>query len=85
MKLKPDAIPTWDRNKDTLARWVEKVRQLADISPSIFKELGKVTLRRFTDSMEAWYYLIPPKDQQAMEYNWGTLKTAIANYWMNHS
>ena len=85
MKLKPETIPTWDGNEDTLARWMEKVEQMANISPNIFRELGKIVPRRLTDSAEAWYYSIPPKNRKPMESNWGTLKTAIADYWMNHT
>lgn len=55
MKLKPETIPIWDGNEDMLARWLEKVGQLANISPSIFRELGKIVPRRFTDSAETWY------------------------------
>jgi len=29
MKLKPETVPTWDGNENTLARWTKKVRQLA--------------------------------------------------------
>ena len=36
MKLKLEMVPTWDGNENTLTRWVEKVRQLADTSPDIF-------------------------------------------------
>lgn len=58
MKLKLETIPTWDRNDDMLTRWMEKVGQLANISPSIFKELGQIVPRRFTDSAEAlWGHL----------------------------
>ena len=85
MKLKPETVPTWDGNENTLARWIEKVGQLANTSPDIFRELGKVVPRRFTNSAETWYYSIPPKNRQPMEQDWGTLKTAIADYWMNHS
>jgi len=85
MKLKPETVPTWDGNENTLARWMEKVGQLANISPDIFKKLGKIVPRRLTHSMETWYYSISSKDRQLMEQNWGTLKTAIADYWMNHS
>ena len=85
MKLKPETVPTWDGNENTLARWIEKVGQLANTSPDIFKELGKVVPRRFINSAETWYFSIPPKNRQPMEQDWGTLKTAIADYWMNHS
>ena len=42
MKLKPETVPTWDGNENTLARWIEKVGQLVNTSPDSFKELGKV-------------------------------------------
>jgi hypothetical protein len=84
MKLELEMVLTWDGNENTLTRWIEKVRQLANTSPDIFKELGKV-VQRFANSAETWYYSIPPKDQQLMEQDWGILKTAIADYWMNHS
>ena len=85
MKLKPKTVPTWDGNKNTLARWIEKVEQLAATSPDIFKELGKIVPQRFTKSAEVWYYSILSKDREPLEQNWGTLKSAIADYWMNHS
>ena len=85
MKLKPEMVLTWDGNENTLARWIEKVRQLANTSLNIFKALGKVVPQRFTNSAETWYYSIPPKDRQLMEQNWGTLKAAIADYCMNYS
>jgi len=57
-KLKPEAVPTWDGNENTLTRWMEKVRQLAIISPDIYKELGMIVPRRLTHSAETWYYSI---------------------------
>jgi len=71
MKLKPETVPTWDGNENTLTRWIEKVGQLANTSPDIFKELGKVVPRRFTNSTETWYYSIPPENQQPIEQDWG--------------
>jgi len=71
MKLKPEMVPTWDRNKNTLTRWIEKVGQLANTSSDIFKELGKVVPRRFTNSAEMWYYSIPLENRQPMEQDWG--------------
>ena len=58
---------------------------MAATLPDIFKELGKIVPRRFTDSTEVWYYSISSKDHQPLEQDWGTLKSAIADYWMNHS
>ena len=53
--------------------------------PTVFRELGKIVPRRFTNSAETWYYSIPPWSCKPMEQDWGTLKAAIADYWMNHS
>jgi len=58
MKLKPESIPALDGNEDSLARWMEKVGQVANISPDIFKELGMIIPRRFTGSAENWYFSI---------------------------
>ena len=85
IKLKLETVPTWDGNENTLAQWIEKVRQLAATLPDMFKELEKIVSQRFTDSAEVWYCSISPKDHQPMEQYWGTLKSTIANYWMNHS
>jgi len=71
MKLKPEMVPTWDGNENTLTRWIEKVGQLANTSSDIFKELGKVVPHRFTNSAEMWYFSIPPENRQPMEQDWG--------------
>ena len=80
MKMKPEIIPTWNENEDTLARWMEKVEQLANISPNVFKELGRIVPRRFTGLAETWYYSISRECRNLIESDWGTLKAAIADY-----
>ena len=85
IKLKPETVPTWDENENTLAQWIEKVEQWAGTSLDIFKELEKIVPWRFTNSAEVWYYSISSKDRQPLEQDWGTLKSAIADYWINHS
>jgi hypothetical protein len=45
-RLKPETVPTSDRNENTFTRWVKKVRQLANTSPDIFQGLGKFVPRR---------------------------------------
>ena len=85
MKLKPKNCSHLGQNENTLAQWIEKVKQLAATSLDIFKELGRIVPQRFTDSAEVWYYSISSKDRQPLELDWGTLKSAIADYWMNHN
>lgn len=84
LKLKPETIPTWNGNEDELARWIDEVNTLSDYSEDVYKELGRVTPRRFTGSAKTWYYSIPSQHRKKMEESWGTLKIAIGNYWMNH-
>ena len=84
LKLKPESVPQWNGNPDVLARWISKVNRLANNSPDIRDELGKVVPRRFTDSAETWYYSIPDAERIRLEENWSTLKKAISEYWMNH-
>ena len=79
MRLKPEMVPILDGNENTLARRVKKVRQLANTSPNIFWELGIVVPRRFANSA------ISPKSCKPLEHDWKKLKSAIADYWMNHS
>ena len=84
MKIKQDSVPEWDGNADTLARWIIKVRALAQKSESIHQELGKVIPRRFTGAAEAWYYSIPERDRCEMEESWDTMRAGISDYWMNN-
>ena len=84
LKLKPELVPQWDGNLDILARWISKINHLANNSPEIKEELGKIVPRRFTNFTETWYYSIPDAEHIRTEENWTTLKKAISEYWMNH-
>src|SRR6202041_3412608 len=39
LRLKPETVPQWDGNSDTLARWILKINRLADKSEDVFEEL----------------------------------------------
>lgn len=84
MRLKPDHVPSWDGNSDTLARWVSKLDRLARSSVDVHRELGKIVPRRLEDSAEAWYYSIPESKRDYYETDWTSMKEAIAAYWMNY-
>jgi hypothetical protein len=84
MRIKPESVPEWDGNADTLARWLSKINQLAGKSENIHKELGKVIPHRSTGSAESWYYSISERDRRKLEKSWDTLKEGISAYWMNH-
>jgi hypothetical protein len=84
LKLKPETVPQWDGNADTLARWLNKINRLADGSADVHRELGKIVPRRFTSSAETWYYSIPDYECIKAEVNWSCLRKIISGYWMNH-
>ena len=63
---------------------MSKINRLANNSPKIKEELGKIVPRRFTQFAETWYYSIPDAEHERIEENWTTLKKAISEYWMNH-
>ena len=62
-------MPQWNGNPDILGRWISKINRLADNSPDIREELGKVVPRTFTDSAETWYYSILDAESIKLEEN----------------
>jgi len=84
LKLKPETVPQWDGNADTLARWLNKINHLADGSTHVHRELGKIVPQRFTSSAETWYYSIPDYECVKAKVNWSCLRNIISGYWMNH-
>ena len=84
LRLKPETVPQWDGNSDTLARWILKINRLADKSEDVFEELGKVVPQRLIGKAETWYFSISEVNRTRFEENWGNLKKGIADYWMNH-
>jgi hypothetical protein len=84
LKLKPETVPHWDGNANTLARWLNKINHLAKGSPDVHQELGKMVPQRFTSSAKTWYYSIPDYERVKVEVNWSSLRKIISGYWMNH-
>src|SRR5882762_3430389 len=73
LKLKPETVPQWDGNANTLARWLNKINCLADGSVNVHRELGKIVPQRFTSLAETWYYSIPDYECIKGEVNWSCL------------
>lgn len=84
MRLKPDHIPLWDGNSNTLACWVSKLDRIARSSVDVHQELGKIVPRCLKDSAEAWYYSIAEIKCDYYETGWTSMKEAITAYWMNY-
>lgn len=83
IKLKPESVPKWDGNTDTLVRWLLKVNNLALMSKTIFEQLGQIVPRRLEGSAEIWYWSLPEYYRMNVEKNWDTMKEAISDFYMN--
>lgn len=84
-KLKVDIIPTWDGNTDDLGRWLIKVNRFSERSDIGYKQLRYLVPARLTGAAELWYYSQSASIRSKHEEDWGTLKNAIAGYYMNRS
>lgn len=85
LKLKPDIIPEWDGNPDTLTLWIFKINALSNRSDTIHEQLGEFVPLRLKKEAEIWYYSLPSAYRTHIESNWDTLKDAIGAYYMNRS
>lgn len=84
-RLKVDIIPTWDGNIDDLGRWMLKINRLSERSPTVFQQLGVLVPTRLSGTADTWYYSLGVDTRQRIEQDWGTLREAIGNYFMNRS
>lgn len=84
-KLKPEIIPRWDGDPDTIAKWINKVNNLAERSPKIYNQLGEIVPTRLEKEADAWFWSLPLDHRREITQNWGTLRTAIGSYYMNRS
>ena len=85
LRLKPDSIPEWNGNPDSLAQWVIKLNSLAKRSTVVFTQLGQLIPTRLKDEAEDWYYSLPSEHREKAEINWETMRKAIGSYYMNRS
>lgn len=84
-KLRPDIVPEWDGDSDTLASWILKVNHLARRSDTIFKQLGEIVPLRMRASAEKWFFSLPLSYRQEISTDWKTLKNAIGSFYMNRA
>jgi transposase InsO family protein len=84
-KMRPDVVPEWDGDADTLASWILKINHLAKESEMVFKQLGRIIPLRLRKGAEKWFFSLPLDYRQDVSVNWGTLKTAIGSYYMNRA
>ena len=84
-KLKLNAIPTWDGNREGLRRWFLKINSLAKCSTIIFRQLGMLVPTRLTGLAEVWYYSQSLETRDRIEQDWSTLRGTIGEYYMNRA
>lgn len=82
-KLKPNIIPTWDGNGDTLSDWIIAVDDLANYGPSVYAELGQIIPTRLRSDAATWFWSLPKQTRRDSMYNWGTMQQKICEFWMS--
>ena len=82
-KLKPEIVPIWNGDENTLGRWILQINEIAQRSASVFKGLGDIVPTRFRDSASSWWYSLQDTHRAAVSQNWDTLKNEIRTFWMN--
>jgi hypothetical protein len=58
-KLRPELVPEWDGNPDTLAHWILKVNHLSQSSATVSNQLGRIIPLRLRQSAEHWFFSLP--------------------------
>lgn len=83
LKLKPEIVPKWDGDPDTLARWIIKINNLAERSTKLYDQLGDIVPTRLEKEADSWFWSLPLDYRRSITQNWGSLRTAIGSYYMN--
>ena len=84
-KLRPETVPEWDGNPDTLAQWILKVNHLAQRSNTVFSQLGEIIPLRLRKGAERWFFSLPLSYRQEATLNWKTIRDVIGAYYMNRA
>ncbi|HVY54975.1 MAG TPA: hypothetical protein VHC46_04380, partial [Thermodesulfobacteriota bacterium] len=84
-KLKPDIIEEWDGNPDSLVTWMETMNELSTQSPIVFEQLGSLVPLRLRKRAKEWYFGLSNTTRNQITTDWGTLRQAIRNHFMNRA
>ena len=84
-KLRPDIVPEWDGDPDTLAQWMLKVNHIATRSSTVSKQLGEIIPLRLYKSAKRWFYSLPSAYQKEATHSWSTIRDLIGGYYMNRA
>ncbi|TDL15376.1 hypothetical protein BD410DRAFT_808956 [Rickenella mellea] len=83
MKLKPESVPQWNGNPETLGSWIIKLQTLAHRNESCFKALGRIVPERLTKDAERWYWSQSYNVRERAEKDWYSIRDHIMSYFMN--
>ena len=83
VRLKFEDVPKWNGDTDTIIRWLIKINNLANMSQTVFTQLGKIVPRRLEGPAEVWYWLLLEDRREDGERDWDAVKTLITDYYMN--
>lgn len=83
MKIKFSDVPTWDGNGDTILDWLDDLNLIANLSQSVYNDLGLIAPLRLTDAAKRWFNALDPPQQRCAQQNWGSFKLAVSAYFMN--
>jgi hypothetical protein len=84
-KLKPDIVPEWDGHADTLMRWIQTINQISERSLVVYQQLGDIVPLRLKDQAANWFYDLDYARRIEVTNDWGTLRQAIRDHFMNRS
>jgi hypothetical protein len=83
LKLKIESVPKWDGDTDNIVKWFARINDIATLSDTIHKQLGRVVPKRLEGPAETWYFSLPTEHRKKIEKDWDSLKEALGAYYMN--
>lgn len=83
LKLKIESVPRWNGDTDNIVKWFARINDIATLSKTIHKQLGRVVPKRLEGPTETWYFSLPTEHRSKIERDWDSLKEALGAYYMN--
>ncbi len=56
IKLKPEILPSWNREPDTLAVWLLEDNDLSEKGATLYTEWGNIVLKKLRDMAHKWFW-----------------------------
>ena len=67
---------------DQLLNWVEDIDHISERSLDIYNHLGWIIPERLKNEAKEWFKRLPALQRVAVQANWGTMRTALLNYFV---